>query len=57
MLRLALLFFIISLLAGVFGFTGIAGASATIAQILFFTFLGLCVLALIIGLFIGRAIL
>lgn len=33
MLRLALLLFIISLLAGVFGFTGIAGVSASIAQI------------------------
>jgi uncharacterized membrane protein YtjA (UPF0391 family) len=56
MLRLALLFFVVSLLAGVFGFTGIAGASASIAQILFFVFLALCVLALIVGLLVGRAI-
>ncbi len=56
MLRLALLFFVISLLAGVFGFTGLAGATASIAQILFFTFLALCVLALIVGLLIGRAV-
>jgi uncharacterized membrane protein YtjA (UPF0391 family) len=57
MLRLALLFFIISVLAAVFGFTGVAGASAAIAQILFFVFLGLCVLALIVGLLVGRAVL
>ncbi len=35
MLRLALIFFVVSILAGVFGFTGIAGASASIAQIIF----------------------
>jgi len=57
MLRLALLFFVISLIAGVLGFTGVAGAAATIAQLLFFFFLGLCVVALIAGLLIGRAIL
>ena len=56
MLRLALLFFVISLLAGVFGFTGLAGAAASVAQILFFTFLGLCILALIAGLMIGKAV-
>lgn len=56
MLRLALLFFIISLVAGLFGFTGIAGVSASLAQIFFFVFLGLCILALIAGLLIGRAI-
>jgi uncharacterized membrane protein YtjA (UPF0391 family) len=56
MLRLALLFFVISLLAGVFGFTGIAGISASIAQIFFFVFLALCVVALLAGLMIRRAI-
>ena len=57
MLRLALLFLVISLIAAALNFTGIAGAAAGIAQILFFTFLGLCVLALVAGLMLGRAIL
>ena len=56
MLKLAVVFFIISLIAAVFGFTGIAGAAATVAQVLFFAFLGLCILALIGGLVIGKAI-
>lgn len=54
MLRLALLFFVISLIAALFGFTSIAGAASTIAQVLFFTFLALCILALIAGVVIGR---
>ncbi len=57
MLRLALLFFVISLIAGALNFAGVAGAAAGIAQILFFIFLGLCVLALLAGLMLGRAIL
>lgn len=55
MLRLAIAFFIIALIAALFGFGGIASASAGIAQILFFIFLVLFVLALVVGLFRGRA--
>lgn len=39
MLYWALVFFIISIIAGVLGFTGIAAASATIAQVFFTVFL------------------
>jgi uncharacterized membrane protein YtjA (UPF0391 family) len=56
MLRWALIFFIISLLAGIFGFTGIAAGSAAIAKALFFVALALFVIFLIAGLSIGRAI-
>lgn len=35
MLKWALIFFIVSLIAGVFGFTGIAAGAASIAKILF----------------------
>ncbi|MFW5661884.1 MAG: DUF1328 domain-containing protein [Oceanicaulis sp.] len=55
MLRLAIAFFVIALIAALFGFGGIASASAGIAQILFFIFLVLFVLALIVGLFRGRS--
>ncbi len=39
MLYWAIVFFIISMIAGVFGFTGIAAASAAVSQIFFVLFL------------------
>lgn len=48
MLGWALTFLVIALIAAVFGFGGIASASAGIAQILFFIFLVLFVGALIL---------
>jgi uncharacterized membrane protein YtjA (UPF0391 family) len=50
MLRWALAFFIIALIAAVFGFGGIALAAAGIAKILFFIFLVLFLVALVSGL-------
>jgi uncharacterized membrane protein YtjA (UPF0391 family) len=50
MLKWAVVFLIIAVIAGIFGFTGIAEASATIAKVLF---LG----ALFLGLFIGSKLL
>lgn len=49
MLRYALVFLLVALLAGLFGFTEIAGPSYFIAKILFFVFLVLFVLSLIMG--------
>ncbi|MBZ0303831.1 MAG: DUF1328 domain-containing protein [Anaerolineae bacterium] len=49
MLRLAVLFLVISLLAAVFGFGGVAGAAASIAQLFFVVFLVLFLAALFIG--------
>jgi uncharacterized membrane protein YtjA (UPF0391 family) len=49
MLRLALLFLVIAILAAIFGFTGIEVAASGIAQILFFVFIVLFVLALLGG--------
>ncbi len=51
MLRLALGFFVIALIAALFGFGGIASASAGIAKIVFFIFLALLAVSLVIGLF------
>lgn len=45
MLSWSLTFFIFALIAGVFGFFGIAQAAAGIAKILFFVFIGLFVLS------------
>ncbi|MGB5419044.1 DUF1328 domain-containing protein [Algibacter sp.] len=51
MLRWTITFIIIALIAGVLGFSDIAGASAGIAKIFFFVFLVLFVLSLIRGVF------
>ena len=53
MLKWAFVFLLIAIVAGVFGFTDIEAASATIAQWLFGIFLVLFLGALIIGLSIG----
>ena len=49
MLSWALFFFLIAIVAAVLGFGGIAGAASGIAQLLFFGFLILAVVALITG--------
>jgi uncharacterized membrane protein YtjA (UPF0391 family) len=50
MLRWALIFFVVALVAAIFGFGAIAGAAATVAKILFFLFLVLFIVSLIAGL-------
>lgn len=49
MLKLAVLFLIIAIGAGIFGFGGIAGTSAWIAQVLFAIFLILFVISFFFG--------
>jgi len=56
MLKWAFVFLVIAVIAGIFGFTGVQEASATIAQILFGVFLMLFIGALAIGLFIGSSL-
>ena len=51
MLKWALIFFIVSIIAALFGFTGIAAGAAEIAKILFFLFLVLCAIFLALGVF------
>lgn len=50
MLYWAVVFFVVALIAAALGFGGIAGASAGIAQILFFIFLAFLVISLVAGL-------
>lgn len=50
MLRYAAIFFIIAVVAAVFGFGGIAAGAVDIAKILFFIFLVLFVISLVMGL-------
>jgi uncharacterized membrane protein YtjA (UPF0391 family) len=50
MLRWAVVFFVVALIAAVFGFLGIAAAAVSIAKILFFVFLVLFLVSLVGGL-------
>ncbi len=50
MLRYAVIFFIVAIVAALFGFGGIAAGATEIAKILFFVFLVLFVVSLVAGL-------
>ena len=54
MLYWALVFLVVSLVAALFGFGGIAATAAGIAQILFYIFVVLFLATLITGLVVGR---
>lgn len=54
MLKWALIFFILSLVAAVFGFGGIAAGAAGIGKLLFFGFIIVAVISLISGMVSGR---
>lgn len=54
MLSWAIAFFIIAIVAAVFGFGGIAVGAAGIAKVLFFLFLIAFVVSLVVGLMRGR---
>jgi uncharacterized membrane protein YtjA (UPF0391 family) len=56
MLRWALTFFIVAIIAAVFGFGGIAAGASDIARILFFFFLVFFAVSLIWGLANGRKV-
>jgi uncharacterized membrane protein YtjA (UPF0391 family) len=49
MLHYAVVFFVVALIAALFGFTSLAGAAAGIAKILFFVFLILFLASLVFG--------
>ncbi len=54
MLRWSIVFLLIALLAGLFGFTSVAGTAYFAAKILFFVFLVLFVATLVMGRSSGR---
>jgi uncharacterized membrane protein YtjA (UPF0391 family) len=56
MLRWALTFFIVALIAGLLGFAGIAGAASNIAILLFWVFVVLFVLSLLVNLVNGKSV-
>ena len=56
MLKWALVFALISLVAGLLGFTGIAAGAATVAKVFFFLFLALCLIFLFLGIFVYKKV-
>jgi uncharacterized membrane protein YtjA (UPF0391 family) len=56
MLRWAVVFLVVALIAAFLGFGGIAGAAAGMAQILFFVFLAVTVILFLLGLAGGRSV-
>ena len=55
MLRWALIFFVVSLIAGFFGFTGVAQGARSIAKVLFFIAISLFILFVIIAFAVGSS--
>jgi uncharacterized membrane protein YtjA (UPF0391 family) len=49
MLRWSVIFFIIAIIAAIFGFGGIAEGAASIAKVLFFIFLALFIITILFG--------
>ena len=53
MLKWAIIFFVISLIAGFFGFTNIAAGAKGIAKVLFYIALAIFIIVLIFGVLLG----
>jgi uncharacterized membrane protein YtjA (UPF0391 family) len=53
MLKWAIIFFIVSLVAGFFGFTNVASGARGIAKVLFFIALAIFLVILIFGVLLG----
>jgi uncharacterized membrane protein YtjA (UPF0391 family) len=56
MLKWAFIFLAIGLIAGLLGFTGVAGTSIAIAKTLFFIFLVIFLVLLVAGLTVARRV-
>jgi uncharacterized membrane protein YtjA (UPF0391 family) len=56
LLKWALIFFLISIVAAIFGFGGIAAASADMARILFYIFVAIFLVLLVLGLLAARSV-
>lgn len=56
MLRWAFIFLAIGLIAGLLGFTGVAGTSIAIAKTLFFVFIVIFLVLLLAGLTVARRV-
>jgi uncharacterized membrane protein YtjA (UPF0391 family) len=55
-LKWAIIFFVISLVAGALGFTGVASKTRTVAKVLFFIALAVFLIVLVFGVMFGMLI-
>ncbi|HEX5611760.1 MAG TPA: DUF1328 domain-containing protein [Burkholderiales bacterium] len=56
MLKWAILFFLVSVVAGYFGFTGVASTTRTIAKVLFFLAIAIFLIVVIFGIWLGTLV-
>ncbi len=56
MIKWAIIFFVVSLVAGFFGFTGVAAGFRTIAKVLFFVAIAIFLIILVFGVFLGKLV-
>lgn len=56
MIKWAIIFFVISLIAGLFGFTGVASGARTIAKVLFVIALVIFLIVLVFGVILGTLV-
>ena len=56
MLRYAIIFFVISLIAGGLGFSGVSSATSGIAKIFFYIFLIIAILWVVLGVTVFKAV-
>ena len=56
MLKWAIIFFIVSVVAGYFGFTGVASTTRTLAKVLFFIALAVFLIVLVFGVMLGMLV-
>ena len=54
MLKWAIVFLLLSAVAGLFGFTGIAVGTQAVAKLLFFLFFVIAAIVLVFGVIVGR---
>lgn len=56
MLKWAIIFFVISVIAGYLGFTGVASTTRTLAKVLFFIALAVFLIVLVFGVMLGMLV-
>ena len=56
MLKWAIIFFVVSLIAGFFGFTGVASGAKSIAKVLFVIATVIFLIVLVFGVFLGMLV-
>ncbi|MEO8629877.1 MAG: DUF1328 domain-containing protein [Betaproteobacteria bacterium] len=52
----AIIFFVISLIAGVFGFTGVAADARSVAKVLFLVAIAIFLVILVFGVILGKLV-